>query len=102
MDIVHIKKKVMKFKIGLPMGDCLYRCLDKARILRRSQLNEEQDLSEPERLHPLYLALSQSVSGSFRWARQGPFLDLVEGSRCWLGRCEERAVPLLIVVGVWV
>ncbi|GKV51975.1 hypothetical protein SLEP1_g58586 [Rubroshorea leprosula] len=34
----------------------LYRCLDKARILRRSQLNEEQDLSEPERLHPMSLS----------------------------------------------
>ncbi|KAI3668497.1 hypothetical protein L1987_88499 [Smallanthus sonchifolius] len=54
VDIVQLKKKVMKLKIGLPT--LVPAVLDKARIPRRSQLNEEQDLSEPERLHPMSLS----------------------------------------------
>lgn len=64
------------------------------RVQRRSQLNEEQDLSEPERLHPM--SLSSLKPKCVRFISVGPtgerhpFLDLVEGSRSWLGRCEER------------
>ncbi|KAI3666107.1 hypothetical protein L1987_89400 [Smallanthus sonchifolius] len=50
------RKSIRKVQRNYEVFQRLYRCLDKARIPRRSQLNEEQDLSEPERLHPMSLS----------------------------------------------
>ncbi|KAI3668715.1 hypothetical protein L1987_88280 [Smallanthus sonchifolius] len=56
------------------------RCLDKARIPRRSQLNEEQDLSEPERLHPMSLSSlkPKKTSALQIGSREGGEASLVE------------------------
>ncbi|KAI3776136.1 hypothetical protein L1987_45900 [Smallanthus sonchifolius] len=50
------RKSIRNVQRNYEVFQRLYRCLDKARIPRRSQLNEEQDLSEPERLHPMSLS----------------------------------------------
>ncbi|KAI3668419.1 hypothetical protein L1987_88583 [Smallanthus sonchifolius] len=58
------RKSIRKVQRNYEVFQRLYRCLDKARIPRRSQLNEEQDLSEPERLHPMSLSsLKPNVIG---------------------------------------
>ncbi|KAI3664368.1 hypothetical protein L1987_89885 [Smallanthus sonchifolius] len=74
------RKSIRKVQRNYEVFQRLYRCLDKARIPRRSQLNEEQDLSEPERLHPMSLSSlkPKKTSALQIGSREGGEASLVE------------------------